>query len=66
MLAPGHYNAQGTTAIGLPTLTDTSYEVFDPLNWMFDGFLDFPSSFPPANGGTPTVGGAESSGFANS
>ncbi len=66
LLAPGHYNAPGTTAINLPTPTDSTYEVFDPLNWMFDGFLDFPSSFPPANSGAPTVGSAECSGFANS
>lgn len=27
-----------------------NYEVFDPLNWMLDGTVDFPYSFNPAQG----------------
>ena len=31
-----------------------SYDVFDPLNWMLDGIVDFPYSFNNgvSNGGT--------------
>ena len=29
-----------------------SYDVFDPLNWMLDGIVDFPYSF--SNGGSNT------------
>ncbi|KAI9801904.1 MAG: hypothetical protein M1833_002218 [Piccolia ochrophora] len=35
------------------TGTAASYEVFDPLNWMLDGFVDFPYNI----GGTVGVGG---------
>jgi len=26
-------------------LGDTTYEVFDPLNWMLDGLMEWPYSF---------------------
>lgn len=30
---------------------ESNYEVFDPLNWMLDGFVDWPFSFiGPGNG----------------
>ncbi|KAI9760241.1 MAG: hypothetical protein M1835_000211 [Candelina submexicana] len=32
------------------TFGETNYEVFDPLNWMLDGFVDFPYSFPAVQG----------------
>jgi hypothetical protein len=27
-----------------------NYEVFDPLNWMLDGIVDFPYNFNPSTG----------------
>lgn len=30
--------------------TQANYEVFDPLNWMLDGTVDFPYSFNPGSG----------------
>jgi hypothetical protein len=27
-----------------------SYDVFDPLNWMLDGIVDFPYNFPSGSG----------------
>ena len=30
--------------------SQANYEVFDPLNWMLDGTVDFPYSFNPAQG----------------
>ncbi|KAI9712983.1 MAG: hypothetical protein M1812_006731 [Candelaria pacifica] len=32
------------------TFGEANYEVFDPLNWMLDGFVDFPYSFPAVQG----------------
>ncbi len=32
------------------TFGETNYEVFDPLNWMLDGLVDFPYSFAAAQG----------------
>lgn len=28
----------------------SNYEVFDPLNWMLDGTVDFPFNFPSNSG----------------
>ena len=28
---------------------ETTYEVFDPLNWMLDGLMEFPYSFSAQN-----------------
>ena len=30
--------------------SQANYEVFDPLNWMLDGIVDFPYNFNPATG----------------
>lgn len=30
--------------------SQANYEVFDPLNWMLDGTVDFPFSFNPVHG----------------
>ena len=36
---------------GLPTgYHEANYEVFDPLNWMLDGLVDFPYSFSGMQG----------------
>jgi hypothetical protein len=29
---------------------ESNYEVFDPLNWMLDGLVDFPYSFHAIQG----------------
>lgn len=29
---------------------ESNYEVFDPLNWMLDGFVDFPYSLAAVQG----------------
>jgi len=29
---------------------ETNYEVFDPLNWMLDGLVDFPYSYAAVQG----------------
>lgn len=29
---------------------ESNYEVFDPLNWMLDGLVDFPYSYNAVNG----------------
>jgi len=29
--------------------TESNYEVFDPLNWMLDGLVDFPYSYSAIN-----------------
>ena len=34
-----------TTLGTMNTYTEANYEVFDPLNWMFDGVAEFPYSF---------------------
>lgn len=33
-----------------------NYEVFDPLNWMLDGIVDFPYNFNSVNSMDPTQG----------
>lgn len=30
--------------------TESNYEVFDPLNWMLDGLVDFPYSYAAVQG----------------
>lgn len=30
---------------GASSYVETNYEVFDPLNWMLDGLVDFPYNF---------------------
>jgi hypothetical protein len=41
--------ASTTSAAGsLPStgFMESNYEVFDPLNWLLDGIVDFPYSYP--------------------
>lgn len=48
------------TGIGDDYSTDynqANYEVFDPLNWMLDGIVDFPYNFNNVNPMDPTHGG---------
>jgi hypothetical protein len=38
---------------GLPSYgytTESNYEVFDPLNWMLDGLVDFPYTYAAIQG----------------
>lgn len=36
---------------GLPSgFLEPNYEVFDPLNWILDGLVDFPYSYTPVQG----------------
>ena len=32
------------------TFTESNYEVFDPLNWMLDGLVEFPYNYNAAQG----------------
>lgn len=66
MAAPQHLNNQllsiggGTTPTpGMPShamlqggvySAESNYEVFDPLNWMLDGLVDFPYSYAAVQG----------------
>ena len=36
---------------------NANYEVFDPLNWMLDGLVDFPYSSIAMQGLDPSTGG---------
>ena len=49
---PGTANiANGTSYNALGTVYgESNYEVFDPLNWMLDGLVDFPYSFTAMQG----------------
>ena len=35
---------------GMDYNSQANYEVFDPLNWMLDGIVDFPYNFNPGTG----------------
>ena len=42
--------------------SQANYEVFDPLNWMLDGTVDFPYSFNPGSGmDQPAIDGMDDS-----
>lgn len=40
-------NAMLTGGVGY---SESNYEVFDPLNWMLDGLVDFPYSYAAVQG----------------
>ena len=40
---------------------EANYEVFDPLNWMLDGLVDFPYSFTAIDGLEQQGSGARNS-----
>ena len=45
-LAPSSSQLGGTVTPGPDnSFGESNYEVFDPLNWMLDGLVDFPYSF---------------------
>lgn len=39
-----------------------SYDVFDPLNWMLDGIVDFPYSFSNGASNAETMSGMDALG----
>lgn len=43
-------NALPSAMMGGAGPGESNYEVFDPLNWMLDGLVDFPYSFPAVQG----------------
>ena len=58
---PGMTQGLGGLPAGLNgmgyTDPNANYEVFDPLNWMLDGVVDFPYSSLTMQGLDPNVGG---------
>ncbi|PGH04009.1 hypothetical protein AJ80_08593 [Polytolypa hystricis UAMH7299] len=47
----GINTSTSTTSVGLPSgFMEPTYEVFDPLNWMLDGLVDFPYSYTAVHG----------------
>lgn len=47
-VTPNHNLPSGMmTGVGF---TENNYEVFDPLNWMLDGLVDFPYSYAAVQG----------------
>jgi len=43
--------AASGTGVSLPSgFLEPNYEVFDPLNWMLDGLVDFPYSYNAVQG----------------
>lgn len=50
-LQPSLSGLSGTVTPGMPNpYGETNYEVFDPLNWMLDGLVDFPYSYAAVQG----------------
>lgn len=46
----GNLSTPGASS-GLPSgFMESTYEVFDPLNWMLDGLVDFPYSYNAVQG----------------
>jgi hypothetical protein len=47
-VTPG--NSSGLPSAGMLGYGESNYEVFDPLNWMLDGLVDFPYSYAAVQG----------------
>lgn len=45
LVATPNSNLPSTALMGNMNLMESNYEVFDPLNWMLDGLVDFPYSY---------------------
>lgn len=48
-------STSANAASGLPSgsgfsIAEAQYEVFDPLNWLLDGSVEFPYAYPPVQG----------------
>jgi len=55
---PGMATGLGFPGSGMATgYNEANYEVFDPLNWMLDGLVDFPYSLTGMQGLEPGLGG---------
>lgn len=57
---PGMATGMGISGVGSLAIgyNEANYEVFDPLNWMLDGLVDFPYSFTGMQGlEQPGLGG---------
>lgn len=54
LLAAGAVTPQhglpSSTMVGSVGYGESNYEVFDPLNWMLDGLVDFPYSYAAIQG----------------
>jgi len=49
-VTPSHGLPSGSMLSGSVGYSESNYEVFDPLNWMLDGLVDFPYSYPAVQG----------------
>jgi hypothetical protein len=50
-IGPDIHSTGAGPAAGLPSgLLEPTYEVFDPLNWMLDGLIEFPYSYNAMHG----------------
>jgi hypothetical protein len=47
---PNHGLSSNTMLAGNVGYSESNYEVFDPLNWMLDGLVDFPYSYAAVQG----------------
>ncbi len=43
-------NLPSSGMMGNMNFMESNYEVFDPLNWMLDGLVDFPYSYAAVQG----------------
>lgn len=49
-ITPNHNLSNNNILGGGVGYTESNYEVFDPLNWMLDGLVDFPYSYAAVQG----------------
>lgn len=49
-ITPNHGLPSGMMNVNGMGYSESNYEVFDPLNWMLDGLVDFPYSFAAVQG----------------
>jgi len=49
-VTPNHALSNNSMLAGGVGYTESNYEVFDPLNWMLDGLVDFPYSYAAVQG----------------
>jgi len=49
-MTPNHGLPSSGMMTGGVGYSESNYEVFDPLNWMLDGLVDFPYSYAAVQG----------------
>ena len=49
-VTPNHGLPSQSMLSGNVGYSESNYEVFDPLNWMLDGLVDFPYSYAAVQG----------------